>query len=118
MPARFEVSVNGSAGAYVNITAKIPCRYMIVQESADVTAQGLTYQTNEAGDNFATTHQASPGAQISLGNPQGLYGNTKGALLGLPAQSDPAGNSIPATVLMKVRSVTATTSKVIVEQFE
>lgn len=111
------VAVNGSGGAYVSITADWACRGLEVVEAPDpatydgtnFNAQGLTYQLPT--DAFATTLAVEPGEPINRGN-RIAEGNGFGPLLGGPAQNTPGGQVIAATVLLKVRSATATGTQV------
>lgn len=114
------IDVNGSAGAYVSISATLPCIYVEIREDEAGTAQGLTYQL--PGDAFATTYTvgtpSTPDApQIKLGQVSAPH--RQGPVLGWPEQNiGGSGEVRAATVLIKVRSKTGTATKVRVTEFE
>jgi hypothetical protein len=113
MPKRREVAINGSGGAFVDISATIPCRYVTIQEIVGK-AEGLDYKTNEAGDNFATTHQLTPQDVLELGNKVAIQGG-RGSVIGWPADN-PRGRA--ADVITKARSSSVNATTVIINEYE
>lgn len=121
MPKTTLYTMNAAAGAFTPIPATIPCRYVEIREDESVTPQGLIYQRPNLDRTFSVTEQVgTPGsadqAQIILGNKL-ASGNAKSALLGLPAQTS-GGSSIPATVLIQIKSVGAGGNKIRVIETE
>lgn len=113
MPKITQYSLNGNAGALVNIVSTIPARYVEVTEDASGAVQGLTYQT--LNDNFVGTYVAASGQEpVTLGNKVAI-GNAAGNIVGWPAQTS-IGSS--ATILFKMKSGTATATKVNVTEYE
>jgi hypothetical protein len=112
-----KVDVNGSAGAFVSIACSIWCRHMEIVETDDGTAgfafQGLQYQLED--DNYATTYYAAPGEAIVRGNSI-AESDGRGSGVGKPAQTDHYGNTHAATIPVKIKSLTATTTKVLVKE--
>lgn len=113
--------MNAAGGAFTAIPATIPCRYVEIREDESVTPQGLIYQRPNLDRTFSVTEQvgtpSSPdGAQIILGNKLAA-GNSKTALLGIPAQNS-GGSSIPATTILQVKSVGAGGNKIRVIEHE
>ena len=102
---RLIANLPANNAAFTPISATICPRRVEIREDESVTPQGLQYQLPD--DNFVTTDMVGTpstpnGPQIVLGNAES-QGRGQGPILGLPAQT-PGGNSIAATVLIKIRS--------------
>jgi hypothetical protein len=121
MPRTNLYNINSNAGAFIPIPSTIPARRVEIREDESVTAQGLQYQKPD--DNFTNTYQCGvPGSpdqpQIALGNVIGnLHGY--GPILAMPDQSGGKGASgQPAGTYIKLRSASASTTKVRVVEYE
>ncbi len=111
------VAINGSAGAFVQILATIPCRRMTVIEDYSANAgvgQGLQYQL--PGDNFTQVFSIAPQTEpIDLedegynGGPGSILGNGPGFITGFGPTT--------GTPLINVRSASATATIVRVTEF-
>lgn len=114
-PKRRVVAINGSGGAYTQITASRYARYVEISECpADAgaftgafSAQGLNYQLPD--DNFTETYGLIPGDTFSLG--ESSY-TPRGRCVGRPQQADERGNVQPATVYFQAKSATVTATHV------
>lgn len=116
-PVRREIAVNGSAGAYVLISASIFCGYVEIQEQAAepyaggaFTGQGCNYQL--ASENYANTYPLPPGAILQFGD---AIQKNKGQ--GVPAMTLPNGEARPATPFCKILSGTVTATNVEVREW-
>lgn len=118
------VNVNGSGSGYVSLTPPILCRRVTVVEDASVTPQGLTWQ--QIDDGYTATYTvgvpASPDEpQIDYVHPS-MQGSGAAIVVGAPEQNLANGTSAfnyqAAIVPLKVRSKTATTTKVLVTFYE
>lgn len=124
------ISVNGSGGAFVTVSATCVTRRVEVIEDASANAgvaQGLSYQIDDGNGttpnvpNTAATYTVIPTATepntepIILGEsiPQGAgYGR----VVGTPTDNS-GGYSIPATPLANIRSASATATVIRVTEF-
>ena len=122
MPKTSLITLNNSSGAFTSIAASIPARRVEIREDEAPTGpQGLQYQKPD--DNFTATYTCgTPGPpdqpQIALGN---IVGNLKGygPVLAMPDQSSGKGASgQTAGIYVKVRSNTATITKIRVVEYE
>lgn len=120
------IDIPGDGSAYLPILAVGPVRFVEIVEST-VTAegvanalQGFDYLLPNDGSTpgFTTEFSAPPNVVVKLGDTQAQY-TRHGILLGNGADTPGAGQDpIPATILIKVRSATATgTSLQILQQF-
>jgi|SRR5882724_3208195 len=133
MPIGFSeyfVTINGSGGAVVTISLTRPCRMFDVVEQPDPATyvgafvpQGLVYETpakNTAGV-WSFAGAFTPNGTLQPGEPYDennriAIGNAVGPVLGMGAQTTPDGKTIPARPMLKVRSATATATKVRVRE--
>lgn len=112
------IAVNGSAGAFIALSATQWSRQVIIMEDP-VNApagvlQGLQYQLQS--ENFLKTHSLAAGETLTLGNTIAIQGG-KGSIVGMPAQTI-GGQTISATVLAKVKSLTVTGTAVRVQEMD
>jgi hypothetical protein len=117
-PSETIVAINGSGGAAVKISASKFAKYVEIQEcppkgytGSNFAPEGLVYQKPD--DNFVASYPLLPGEVLPLGD------NTYRGKLGFasPAMTDPANNSIPATVYIQVLSATVTATQVRVREW-
>lgn len=129
------VDINGDGGAWVSILATTTSRRVVIDES-QITAEGVAnvpqgiiqYQIPNDGtpNGFTTIFEATQGTQgiegaatlpIELGNPVSSRGE-RGEIIGQvgqPIVGVPGGTS--ATVLIKLRSGTATPTSVLISEY-
>jgi hypothetical protein len=114
-------NINGSAGAFVSIPAtQITRRVEIIEDgSANAgVAQGLQYQFDDGQTPPYTTVYAITGPEepLILGDPV-PQGKGYGPVIGKPAQNS-GGYAEAATVLCKLKSLSATATVVRVTEFD
>lgn len=115
-PKRTLVTINANNGALVLISASKFTKYVEIQEcppenSVALAAQGVIYTLPD--DGYVYTYPLLPG-QIWSGGDTTYRGKLGFAV---PAMTDPANQSIPATPYMKVISGTATATQVMVTEW-
>lgn len=119
-PVETVYAVNGSGGAYVSIPCTIHCRKMKITEcppgayTGTFTAQGLNLERIE--DAYVAVIPVIPGESHVIGNDLAESVGA-GNLIGYPAQKDVYGNTIAATIPVKVRSATGTATAVKVLEY-
>jgi hypothetical protein len=120
-PKETIVAINASGGAVTAISASKSSKYVEIQEcppqtynntgSEPFAPQGLLY--TKPDDNFVTEYPLLPGEILPLGD-----NSYRGKLgFGFAGATDPAGNSIPATVYIKAISATSTATQVRVREW-
>lgn len=111
------IAVNGNAGAFTALTAtQISRQVLISEDPVNAPAgvlQGLQYQLQS--ENFLITHSLAAGETLELGNTVAIQGGF-GAITGMPAQT--IGAAVAATILAKVRSLTANATAVRVQEMD
>jgi hypothetical protein len=111
---QYQVSLNGSGGAYTSLVAKGMCRRLEIVEDDAATRQGLQYQLPD--DTFATTYAVAATAEpLVLGQEVGK-GLGHGSPIGLKAQTDPAGRSWGGNTMIKLKSLSATATTINVKE--
>ena len=118
-PKRTIVALNGSAGAFVTISASKFARYVEIAEcpadggafTGTFTAQGLNYELPD--DNFATQHPLAAGAIFQLGQKE----LPSEKAIGQPGWTTPDNQAVPATIYMKAKSATVTATQVEVREW-
>lgn len=121
------IPINGSGGAFVSVTATAGARRLVIQECApenppdgsnydgtNFNPQGLNYTRPD--DAFTQVFPLLPDDQLVFDNPV-AQGHGAGALQGGPAQQDPAGRTIAATIYCKMKSATATATQVLLIEY-
>lgn len=113
-------NINGSGGAFVSIPATMITRRAEIIEDASANAgvaQGLAYQIDDSQiPPYTTIYQLTAGEEpLILGEPI-PQGKGFGSVIGKPAQNS-GGFTEAATVLCKLRSLTATATIVRVTEF-
>lgn len=120
-PKETIVAVPASGGTPAVISATKSSKYVEIEECAPAdydntgahpfAPQGLVYQKPD--DNFTASYALLPGEILPLGD------DTYRAKLGFgfPGATDPAGNSIPATVYIQCLSATATATQVRIREW-
>jgi hypothetical protein len=117
-PTRRTIAINGSAGAYVLISASIFAGYAEIQEvppgseaaggaytGGVFTGQGVNIQ--RADENYVNTYGMAPGAIWQIGD-----AIRKNHCEGVPAMTMADGSARPATPWIKVKSATVTATQV------
>jgi hypothetical protein len=120
-PKERVVAINGSGGAFTPIFFTQLCRRVEIIEDASVNAgvkQGLAYQVaNDGSTNGFTNTQSMDGSDepLVLGEqvPEWAGG---GAILGNGADAS-GGFTIPATRMVNLRSLSATSTSVRIREF-
>lgn len=116
------VSANNNPPA-ISIAASINCRRMVIEESPDPSSvanyanwapQGLIYTS--LFDNFSAKHATIPTEPIILSNPV-AEGQGQSSWVGTKGWTDPAGNTVAATTLVKLLSATNTATNVRVREW-
>lgn len=125
MPKTRLISLNGSAGAFVTVSATSVTRRVEIIEDGSANAgvgQGLIYQFDDGNGttpntpNTAVTYQIEPQTEpIILGEPI-PQGAGYGRVVGTPADNS-GGYSIPATPLINLKSASTSTTIVRVSEF-
>lgn len=120
------ISVNGSAGAFVTVSATSVTRRVEILEDFSANAgegQGLAYQfddgfgTTTNVPNTANTYEIGPQTEpIILGEPI-PQGAGYGRVIGTPPDNS-GGYSIPATPLINVKSASTTATVIRVTEFD
>jgi len=122
-PKKRIITINGSGGAVVAISASKFARYIEIQEcppgggaaatftGGNFAAQGMNYQ--QPDDGFTNWLGLAPGAVLALGDNNWR----RDVGFGVPVRTDPAGNSIAATIYGKFISATVTGTQVEVREF-
>lgn len=115
-PKRTLVAINASGGALVLISASKFAKYVEIQEcppedSVTFNPQGLIYTLPD--DGYVYEYPLVPGQIWSAGDES--YRGKLG--FAIPAMTDPANNSIPATPYMKAISGTGTATQVMVTEW-
>lgn len=102
MPRLRQITLNGNAGAFIDVLASVACRTIEFQEDEAAATVGL--QVKSLLDGFVTTNVFSFGSE-PLQIPNVARYPKMGPLLGLPAQNGTGNfNSIAATKLISARS--------------
>lgn len=115
------VAINGSAGAWTSISATQITRRVEIIEDASANAgaaQGLQYQFDDGQvPPFTSVYQILAGDEpLILGDPV-PQGRGYGPVIGVGPQSS-GGSSMPATLLCKIRSLSATATAVRISEFD
>ena len=112
------ININGSAGAFVPVSATQVTRYVEIIEDGSVTAQGIQVQFADGQTPpFTQIRTVLPPAQpFKLGTPV-PFGHGYGLVIGTPPDNS-GGYSIPATLLCNLRSATATGTTVAFTEFD
>lgn len=131
------VDINGSAGAFVPILATTTCRRLVIDES-QITSAGATnvpqgvidykLPNDDSANGFTVVFRATQGAEgvigaatlpIVLGNPVGQFGMAGEIIgqLGQPIVGMPANTPTTATVMIQLRSGSATATSVTVVEY-
>jgi hypothetical protein len=115
------ITLNGSAGAFVPVSATQVTRRVEVIEDGSAnagTAQGLAYQFNDGSATpFTTTYTIEPQSEpIVLGTPI-PQGEGAALILGTPPDNS-GGHAIAATLLINLRSASTNTTAVRVTEFD
>jgi hypothetical protein len=120
-PKETIVVINASGGTPVKISASKFAKYVEIQECAPTNynntgnepfaPQGLVYQKPD--DGFVASFPLLPGEILPLGD------NTYRAKIAFatPAMTDPANQTIPATVYIQALSATSTATQVRVREW-
>ena len=116
-PVRRIVAINGSAGAYVLISASIFAGYAEVVETPSepyaggaFVGQGLNYQRSD--ENYANTYPLVPGQILQVGD-----AINKRHSEGVPAMTMADSSVRPATPWFKIISATVTATAVQVSEW-
>lgn len=110
---RSNIAVAATGGAPTIISATMFSRYVAIDEDPDNgVGVGLVYTLPE--ESFLTNHFLGPGEVLELGDKIAAAGG-RGPAVGLPAQVI-KGETIVATVLCKIISFTAATTKARVQE--
>ena len=115
------ISLNGSAGAFVAVSATTVCRRVEVIEDGSAnagTGQGLSYQFADGSTPpFTTIYTVEPQSEpIVLGTPV-PQGAGFGLVIGTPPDKS-GGYTLAATLLINVRSASASSTIVRVTEFD
>jgi hypothetical protein len=115
------ITLNGSAGAFVAVSATQVTRRVEVIEDGSAnagTGQGLAYQFNDGSSTpFTTTYTIEPQSQpIVLGTPI-PQGGGFALIIGTPPDSS-GGYTIAATPLINLRSASTNATTVRVTEFD
>ncbi len=115
------IALNGSGGAFVAVSATQVTRRVEVIEDGSANAgigQGLQYQFSDGSTlPFTTVYTIEPQSEpIVLGTPI-PQGAGFGLVLGTPPDNS-GGYSIPATLLINLRSASASSTIVRVTEFD
>src|SRR5579862_1011840 len=115
------ININGSGGAWTAVSATQVTRRVEVIEDFSANAgvgQGLAYQFNDGSVTpFTTVYEVAPQSEpIILGAPI-PQNKGYGLVIGTPPDAS-GGYSIPATLLINLRSATATATTVRVTEFD
>jgi hypothetical protein len=119
-PKERVIAINGSAGALVLISCSKFCRYVEISECApgggsftggNFNPQGINY--NLPDDGYVATYALLPGATLSFGD-QSWHRDQQ---FGVPPMTDPAGNSIVGTPILKAISAQAGTTQLLVREW-
>ncbi len=115
------VAINGSGGAFTPISATQICRRVDIVEDASGAAgvaQGLAYQYDDGQvPAFTAIYEIAPANEPLRIGDSIAEGNAFGPVVGIPAQSS-GGSSTPATLLCRLRSLTATGTVVRVTEWD
>src|SRR5271169_2894754 len=116
-PIRRLIAVNGSAGAYVLVSASQGSfGYVEITEAPSepytgtFTAQGINYQ--RADENYANTYPLPPGGILQIGDAIKKDGH-----VGISSFTYPDGVVRPATPYVKVLSATATATAIQISEW-
>lgn len=117
MPNSRLISLNGNAGAFVDILATIPVTRLRMQEDDAAARTGVSLQTFM--DKFVTTNNYAATAQpIELPSAAAVSAR-RGALIGVPAQGvSGAFNFRAADKLVSARGLAAGVTTLRFEEFE
>jgi len=128
MGQRRIVPINGSGGAAVTISATCSSRKVVIQECApenppdgssftggNFNPQGINY-TLPNSNAPAQVYPLLPADQLVFDNPW-AQGHCAGVLQGVAAQTNPGGQTIPATIYCTMISATATATQVLVIEY-
>jgi hypothetical protein len=115
------ITLNGSAGAFVPVSATQVTRRVEVIEDGSAnsgTGQGLSYQFNDGSATpFTTIYTIEPQSEpIVLGTPVPLGGGY-GLVLGTPPDNS-GGHALAATLLINLRSASTTSTIARVTEFD
>ncbi|HUD21849.1 MAG TPA: hypothetical protein VMQ60_03310 [Acidobacteriaceae bacterium] len=112
------INLNGSAGAFVAVSATQVTRRFDIIEDGSVTAQGIQMQFADGNTPpFTTIRTVLPPAQpVTLGTPI-PWGHGYGLVIGTPPDNS-GGYAIAATLLCNLRSATATATTVAVTEYD
>jgi hypothetical protein len=119
-PKRRVIAVPATGNTPVLVSVSIIGRYMEVAEcppqnfdnnTNPYNPQGILYQL--ADENYATTYALLPGSSLSFGDRNFPRDKARG----VPQRTDPAGNTILATPVVKLVSATATATQVEVDEW-
>jgi hypothetical protein len=115
------ISINGSGGAFVAVSATQVTRRVEVIEDGSAnagTGQGLAYQFNDGSATpFTTTYTIEPQSEpIVLGTPI-PHGAGFGAVVGVPADNS-GGYALAATLLINLKSASTNATIVRVTEFD
>lgn len=115
------VAINGSAGAFTPISATQVTRRVEIIEDFSANAgvgQGLIYQFNDGSATpFVTPYAVAPQSEpIILGSPI-PQNQARGLVVGTPPDKS-GGYSIAATLLINIKSASATATIVRVNEFD
>jgi hypothetical protein len=115
------INLNGSAGAFVPVSATQVTRRVEVIEDGSAnggTGQGMQYQFDDGSTTpFTTTYTIEPQSEpIILGTPI-PQGHGYGMVIGKPAESS-GGYSMVATLLINLKSASANTTIVRVTELD
>ena len=126
-PKRRIIAINANNGAFVSIRISVNgCHYVEISEvppdagafaSSPYAPEGLNVTFPD--DNFTLEFAYGPGDTITFGNKDAMGHPGQGRGLGFAARVDNLNNftTIPATVLCKLLSATATGTQVMVSEW-
>ena len=115
------ISLNGSGGAFVPVSATTVSRRVEVIEDGSAnggTGQGLGYQFNDGSATpFTTVYTIEPAQEpIVLGTPV-AFGAGFGLVVGTPADNS-GGYALAATLLINLRSASTSSTIVRVTEYD
>ena len=115
------ITLNGSGGAFTAVSAtQVTRRVEVIEDgSADAgTAQGLSYQFNDGSATpFTTVYTVEPGQEPIVLGTAVAQGAGYGLVLGTPADNS-GGYALAATLLINLRSASASATIVRVTEFD
>lgn len=112
MPVQRLIPLNGSAGAFVDISATIPCSRIVFVEDDAAARTGI--QVKSLLDNFATTNfYAATAEPVAIPDLASGYDHMR-KLLGVPA----AFQGGTATKLLSVKSAAAGATTLRITEYE